>query len=221
VTLPDTAENQAVYPLHEGEDSFTITVSDDVDGSTKQLVTICTYIDNSICDTLTKPDLVSPPHGAIDIATSSDFEWKQSKLKNKKRGDISWRVIVCKSSEFVGCTFINIPKDIVDKANNQQAAALGIGGTSVLFLGLMGGLSQRRYRKVRYVLITVAILLSACNSAVEEATPGPTPVNKSGNIVFSVPNLDSNTSYFWKVVSTDETTQKSAQSVTQKFITAP
>jgi archaellum component FlaG (FlaF/FlaG flagellin family) len=144
----------------------------------------------------TAPALVSPENGAVDLDPATvELVWKSSTDVDKD--PISYEVQVCENEDFSDCEAKS-----VTNSQKMALALVGIGGSGGMILfGLTSlGIRRKSWIKIGLVLLSIS-LLSACG------TGGSGDKDEQEEVVdvfFTVDNLNSATTYYWKIVAKDD-----------------
>ncbi|MDH5631448.1 MAG: M4 family metallopeptidase [Gammaproteobacteria bacterium] len=177
-----------------GSATITLTVSDGTATATSSFVLTV----NPVNDAPTAPTLMTPTDGATGVdSASAVFGWNNS---TDVDGDaISYELIVCEDSLFTtGCS-----NTVVAGAGSLIVAA-GLGGGSLMLLGLAGAGIRRRQLVWAVPLYIAVALLSACGGGGGGGGGGaPVPPPTGGDKTATLTGLKANTTYYWKVVAND------------------
>ena len=154
------------------------------------------------------PILIAPADGATGVnPVQVTFDWFA--VTDPDGDPVDYLLEYCVNVDFTNC-------NVVQKANNEivsSALVSGVGGTglSLAFLGLLGA-STRKQRLVQIAAIIVfSLIMSGCGTNI--------PIeNGDGTVSQTERNLQSNTTYYWKVTATD-TNDLSATSEVWSFTT--
>lgn len=184
-TFTVSISDDAVY---EGSETVSLSLNTVAGGAviTGATATLTINDDEQANVAPTAPKLVSPSNGELGVTPIFTlFEWLPSRDRNKDT--ISYDFYYCTDASFNGCSPYNVVASL--GSDGMMMAGLG-GGSGLLMLGMVYGLSRRR--KWLYVgMAVVALSLGACK-----------PENPN-TIKVTVTVLDQNTTYYWKVVAKD------------------
>jgi hypothetical protein len=207
-TLSGAAPNLTYTPNpnYFGSDSFSYTVDDGAGGTDTAVISITV---NSVNDAPGAATLVTPADSATDVDPASvAFKWQPA---TDVDGDtVSYELKVCEDAGFnTGCNSVNIASLQVN------ILIAGIGGGSLLLLGV-AGMSMRRKQLVWAIPLYITIaLLAACSSG---SSSDPVFIDTSINA--TVDGLTPGIDYYWKVITSDGNTGVTDSSV-RMFTTAP
>jgi len=138
-----------------------------------------------------KPQLKSPVEGEVLQGTDVTLKWQNS---SDPDGDtVGYHVYCCKDENFIGCT----PMAAVNPSGGRPLYA-GI-GTAGILLALFGSITGRRRKK----LILVIGVLLALGSLLVSCGGGGGGDEGTGESTYNVLNLQSGTTYYWKVGADD------------------
>ncbi len=166
-----------------------------------------------------RPQLVYPTEGQQCSRTTEQFIWNKSTDPN---GDqVSYTLQVCEDSGFTtGC----LSESNIASRNNYKFFYAGINSWMFL-LGIVfsGVYCKKRKLALLVVLILIAAMfIVSCGSTSEESSSCEHPlvpdVNLQNEIAYELSGLKSGTTYYWKVVVTDENDSK-VHSETRSFTT--
>ncbi len=152
------------------------------------------------------PSLVSPANGATGLNYAVELAWKESIDPD---GDpISYEVWLCTDEDFVGC----IPT-ITSAATAALPAAAGVQYAAVFgLMGLALVFARRRPAMLAMLLVAGTMHLSACAGDDIKSTDAT-----AAHLSQVVAELESGTTYYWKVIATDGIT--TAESEVRRFTT--
>ncbi len=186
VSLLDVQMGTFVYRPDRGfvgEDSFTFVANDGhVDSN---VATMYITIDDDEHG-MQRPELISPEDGDDDVdAHKAKFSWKNG---GQNSDDVQYQLQVCDNDEFSGCE----PHEIDHRA---AVMIIGLGGSGVLLVGLVGGLQRRR--RALYLLVAVVIALAAPGCG------GGDGGGEGDRVSLTLTDLRERTTYYWKVKVSD------------------
>jgi len=142
----------------------------------------------------TAPILISPTNGSTGVnPTLVTFDWFM--VTDPDGDEVTYLLEYCVNADFTNCNSIQTAQNKVA----SPTLIAGIGGSAGMGLamfGLMGSATRRQRIVQATALIALALIMSACGTNI------PLP-NGDGTMSQSVSNLQSNTTYYWKVTATD------------------
>jgi len=167
----------------------------------------------------TKPQLIYPSYGQECLRTTEQFIWRKSTDPN--RDQFKYKLQVCEDTEFTtGC----ISKENLSYINSKYFYYAGIGPWIFLFgTGLFGSYCKKRKLALLIIMLVItAMFLVSCGSTSEDngtcEHPSVPNVDTQNEIVHEISGLKSGTTYYWKVIVTDEH-NSSVHSETRSFTT--
>ncbi|MDA8085221.1 MAG: hypothetical protein M0Z75_00800 [Nitrospiraceae bacterium] len=167
--------------------------------------------DSSASATMTPPVPVSPANGST-TGTTVTFQW------DNPDGDsgLSYSLLLSKNSQFTDSTSVQVAS-----AQNKNNAYAGVAGVFLFGIVVSGGFLRRK----RLLLLLAAALLSAMflvscgGGGGSQAGSGSAATGTANNFdSYTVSGLSGNTTYYWKVVATDNTGQQVSSQVSS-FVT--
>lgn len=145
----------------------------------------------------TIPDLVYPKNNATGLeANSLRLSWNAS--TDPDGGILSYHIVVCEQESFENCD----PESVNLLVSAKIIAGMGV--SSILLLGLVGTRNRTRSLLFVFVVLISVFNVSSCgkgNPSDEERQD--TDNIEHGDIIHTKNNLESNKSYYWKVIVED------------------
>jgi hypothetical protein len=164
-----------------------------------------------------QPELVYPEDDATALPTSLWLIWKET---DDPQGDeVTYEVTICTNEEFTDCE----GETVTAWLQADSLVAAGAFGASGLFLLGVVGPGLRPGRRGRLLLtaalFAAALLALACSSSSDSGRdPAASQEPGEGEVGYEVTGLESNTTYYWKVVAEDPD-GNSVESDTYSFTT--
>ena len=155
-------------------------------------------------------ELIYPEHEQTGLPTTVTFEWTQS---SDPDGDtVVYDLYYCEKSDFEGCTPILI-EPIIEGSNAYYAGiGIGYGAWMILFgIAFAGGLrDKRRIGLLIAALVVTGMFVVSCGGSGSSGSSATVPdikiqptIGPNDNVTYTVDELNSNTTYHWKVVAKD------------------
>ena len=163
-------------------------------------------------DPPTTPVPVAPTNGSTTSSTNVTFTWEIS--TDPDGGEVSYLLEISQSSRFLGEV---LSYQIDSQGNGTLLSALG--GAALLLLGLgWAGRSQRRLFVITLLsgLLASGLFLTSCGGG---GGGGGSSEPAPETLSFSVFNLETDTTYFWRITAEDDDNDTSNPSQVRYFTT--
>jgi hypothetical protein len=140
------------------------------------------------------PQLIYPSNNQIGLKTTLEFSWE--KCSDPDGDSITYNLHVCEDGDFItGC----ITNENISFANKKEIYYAGTGTGLLLFGVVLAGniKGRKKIALLLAVLVITAVLSISCGSG------GSSSSSSNDNVSATVSGLNTNTTYFWKVVADD------------------
>jgi hypothetical protein len=206
--------NQFVYspePGAVGRDKIVYQVNDGNEASEPAVIYVNINAPGNVPPR--QPSLISPIQNT-QTGTSVTFEW--TKVNDANGDALMYELILCDNEQFRGCDDDVI--QVAELSANESVLLAFSGSTLGLALfGLMGGGNRRRLWNLAIVAALV-VLLNACSDAANSVSQPGVTQKPSQTMSHTVSGLDSNRTYYWKVL-VDDSRGGTTESVVRSFNT--
>ena len=197
-TLPNNSTNTVTISTGTSSTGSNVT-------SGNTALTNSTSSSGTTSTTLSHPDPIAPSNGTT-TGTTVTFQWK------KVNGNVNYQILLSKDSQFASSQSVNVAS--ASNTSNPYAGAAGI-----LLFGIAFSSGLRKRKKLLLLLAGMALsamMLVSCGggggSSAPQSSSGATATSTSATqnnaVSYTVSGLSSSTTYYWKVVATDNTGQQ-------------
>ena len=196
--------------LYEGDEMISITLSNIVGSATLGNASgTITIVDDELAPVAENqppqpPTLIAPANNSSTVSPGLvSFEWNA--VTDPSGYKVTYMLEYCNNADFTNCDTTQTAQ--LKMSSSTLLAGLGGGAGAGLALFGLVGTPTRRQRYIRgAALIIVSLIISACGTNI------PLP-GEDGTLSQLVTNLNSNTTYYWKVTATNSSGLSSVSEV--------